>query len=151
MEKVSVSVVKKEFVAFSIVMILAMYNVKAQELLAYSDLKVSNSEIVNGKEELKVNKQVAEIGANIGQYIGKEAEMHLDQYNIAAGKYYCNIDLWVSKTGKILCYELNNKVEPKIDKMLADIISKAPVFEAVKMNGFAVRMHYQIPVTIIVR
>ena len=149
MEKVSA--VKKVIVAFSIVMIVAVVNVKAQGLLAYSDLKVSNSEIVNGMEELKVNKQVAEIGSSIGQYIEKETEMHLDQYNITAGKYYCNIDLWVSKTGKILCYELNNKMEPKVDKMLADIISKAPVFEAVKMNGFAVRMHYQIPVTIIVR
>jgi hypothetical protein len=86
----------------------------------------------------------------IKDWLNFEVTKEVDKADLETSKMNTLVNIEIGKDGKITSYELNDS-SCEVCQILDKVMKNAPEFQPVAMNGYAVRMRYAIPVTVLVR
>jgi hypothetical protein len=137
-------------VTLIIILLSVSRNANVTENPAYNNFPNTQIEVSLETTELSVEEQLKASNSNIKKWLENEVKMHVSQYSFDSKKYDVEIELIISKEGKLIDFKIDNTDNIELRNFLADILANAPIFEPVRMNGYAARMCYKVPLSILV-
>jgi hypothetical protein len=137
--------------ALIIVLLSISKNANAEQMLAYKNSSVENIEASVSTTEISVEEQIKANSTTIQRWLEIEVKEHIGKYYIDSERYNVELELIVNKEGKLIDYKIEKADNIEISNLFADILTDAPMFEPVKMNGYAARIQYKVPISLKVR
>jgi hypothetical protein len=112
---------------------------------ASKSTEVSITVETSNLKQFTVDESVADIKNWINTEMSKAiVKSHLEECRITT-----TVNLELDKNGKIT-YNIKD-INCRIGQLLDNVLKNAPSFHPVTLNGYARRMHYLLPVTVVVR
>jgi hypothetical protein len=131
-----------------IAMLFGVNNLQAQ--CALDDAVLPRNYETNTSVSVEKQNSLDERITKIKEWIETEMYNEIKRSDLERCKVKSMVYIEFGKDGKVVKYDFNNK-DCETGWLLDNVLKNAPEFKPITMNGYPVRMKYEIPITVEIR